>query len=132
MAELFGREFNLTTAVTPIPGTNFVFPVSTNALVPPFATAKAVGFALAVVTPGTGGTSLAMQVIRNATGENVIVASVTVAATPGQAEPISLAFQDRISDGRSVTYTLGIQQPLASAAGSIAAGAAIDASLLSG
>jgi hypothetical protein len=134
MAQQFSADAQMVAAgITLLTTTETNGPV-TNALSPPFPTGyKAKVIAVAQVLTGTGVTGVQLRLRRNISNENVVLFPVlTVAASASSQIQVSIAATDQVPDGRTVTYTLSVQQVAATGNGTISQGTYIEAVILSG
>lgn len=116
----------VTTAETQGPITNF--------LTIPFQNAKGFGTATVFVLPGTGSTNVTLRIRRNPNAENLVVATAVLSGgfTVGSPGSIAMPFVDPIPDNRAVQYAVTVTTGGATGNGSILAGSAIFATMISG
>ena len=116
-----------------IPTTTETNGPTTNSLPIPYGNGKVRVTGIAQIGTGTGVTAVQVRIRRNINGENVVVGFVNnVAAAASSQIAVPVEFTDQLNDGRSVQYTLSVQQVGATGNGTISAGTTIDAMVMSG
>lgn len=132
MSQIFQADAQQSTAATGFTLATFVAAVTTNNLNPPFGNCKAVIRAALTLTLGAAPTNVTLRIVRNPSGENVVVATsgpITSGITNGLVPSLSMAAIDLVPDGRPVQYQLQVQ---CNGAAGVGIQAEIDATLISG
>ena len=132
-AQIFSADAQMLATNTPIVTVAETNGPSTNPLPIPYGNGKVKVTAIAQIGTGTGVTAVQVRIRRNINAENVVVGFVNNVAAAASAQiAVPVEFTDQVGDGRSVQYTVTVQQVGATGNGTISAGTTIDAMVMSG
>jgi len=134
MSQTFSTDAQMSTTATSLVTTTNTAIIQTNFLRGPFLNCKVCVRGVALITIGTGATSVQVKVSRNPSAENLILNPVvqSFTVTAGNTIAIPFFFTDQVPDGRDCQYLLFIQQVAATGNGSALAGTYIEAQVISG